>query len=240
VSLSKGVENRMTTQQFQPPSLIGATNATVNTNGMNPFLDRFTAARAAGPIMAYEYKSMKPRKQLKEIVKVLKPEKKTFLKIPYSFKYNIKDRCVICGTQKVWTSNDTRRPPLPLHKVRRGYPMRGTYCEKHGAIHMQYEMLEQQILAEEHGLSFSAYMPSARSLNPVNLVKSGPLTTLKQEDINSLSSLGWNISPPRNETASPEEQLYALMIEQSAMSERVKSLLTSGVEVPVEPMESEA
>ena len=83
-------------------------------------------------------------------------------------------------------------------------------------------------------------MPSARSLNPVNLVKSGPLTTLKQEDINSLSSLGWNISPPRNETASPEEQLYALMIEQSAMSERVKSLLTSGVEVPVEPMESEA
>ena len=42
-------------QQFNPPSLIGATNATVNA-GTNPFMDRLTAARAAGPIMAYEYK----------------------------------------------------------------------------------------------------------------------------------------------------------------------------------------
>ena len=221
----------MTMQQFNPPSLIGATNATVNTNGVNPFMDRLTAARAAGPIMAYEFKSLKPKKQLKEIVKVLKPEKKTFLKVPYSFKYNYKDRCVICGTQKFWTADDARRPPLPLHKVRKGYPMRGTYCEKHAAIHMQYEMLEQQILAEEHGLSFSAYIPSAKSLNPVNLVKSGPITQLKQEDINSLSSLGWKIIPPANEASSKEEQLYAMMIENAAMSERIKSLLTEGVKV---------
>ena len=221
----------MTMQQFNPPSLIGATNATVNTNGVNTFMDRLTAARAAGPIMAYEFKSLKPKKQLKEIVKVLKPEKKTFLKVPYSFKYNYKDRCVICGTQKFWTADDARRPPLPLHKVRKGYPMRGTYCEKHAAIHMQYEMLEQQILAEEHGLSFSAYIPSAKSLNPVNLVKSGPITQLKQEDINSLSSLGWKIIPPANEASSKEEQLYAMMIENAAMSERIKSLLTEGVKV---------
>ena len=217
-------------QQFNPPSLIGATNATVNA-GTNPFMDRLTAARAAGPIMAYEYKSLKPKKQLKEIIKVLKPEKKTFLKIPYGFKYNFKDRCVICGTQKFWTADDNRRPPLPLHKVRKGYPMRGTYCEKHGAIHMQYEMLEQQILAEEHGLSFSAYIPSAKSLNPVNLVKSGPITQLKQEDINSLASLGWKITPPANEASSREAQLYALMIENAAMSERIKTLLTEGVKV---------
>ena len=216
--------------QFNPPSLIGATNATVNA-GPNPFMDRLTAARAAGPIMPYEYKSMKPKKQLKEIVKVLRPEKKTFLKIPYSFKYNIKDRCVICGTQKVWTANDSRRPPLPLHKVRKGYPMRGTYCEKHAGIHMQYEMLEQQILAEEHGLSFSAYMPSAKSLNPVNLVKSGPITQLKQEDINSLTSLGWTIEPPVSENSSKEEQLYALMIQNTAMSAKIKSLLTEGVKI---------
>ena len=221
----------MTMQQFNPPSLIGATNATVNTNSVNPFMDRLTTARAAGPIMAYEFKSLKPKKQLKEIVKVLKPEKKTFLKIPYSFKYNYKDRCVICGTQKFWTADDARRPPLPLHKVRKGYPMRGTYCEKHAAIHMQYEMLEQQILAQEHGLSFSAYIPSAKSLNPVNLVKSGPITQLKQEDINSLSSLGWKIIPPANEASSKEEQLYAMMIENAAMSERIKSLLTEGVKV---------
>jgi len=216
--------------QFNPPSLIGATNATVNA-GPNPFMDRLTAARAAGPIMPYEYKSMKPKKQLKEIVKVLRPEKKTFLKIPYSFKYNIKDRCVICGTQKVWTANDSRRPPLPLHKVRKGYPMRGTYCEKHAGIHMQYEMLEQQILAEEHGLSFSAYMPSAKSLNPVNLVKSGPITQLKQEDINSLTSLGWTIEPPVTENSSKEEQLYSLMIQNTAMSAKIKSLLTEGVKI---------
>ena len=216
--------------QFNPPSLIGATNATVNA-GPNPFMDRLTAARAAGPIMAYEYKALKPKKQLKEIVKVLKPEKKTFLKIPYSFKYNYKDRCVICGTQKFWTADDTRRPPLPLHKVRKGYPMRGTYCEKHAAIHMQYEMLEQQILAEEHGLSFSAYIPSARSLNPVNLVKSGPITQLKQEDINSLTSLGWTVEPPISENSSKEEQLYALMIQNTAMSAKIKSLLTEGVKI---------
>ena len=65
---------------FQPPSLIGATNATVNT-GTNPFLDRLTAARAAGPVMAYDFKSLKPKKQLKEIIKVLKPERKRFLKM---------------------------------------------------------------------------------------------------------------------------------------------------------------
>jgi hypothetical protein len=216
--------------QYNPPSLIGATNATVNA-GTNPFMDRLTAARAAGPIMPYEYKSLKPKKQLKEIVKVLKPEKKTFLKLPYSFKYNFKDRCVICGTQKFWTADDNRRPPLPLHKVRKGYPMRGTYCEKHAAIHMQYEMLEQQILAEEHGLSFSAYIPSAKSLNPVNLVKSGPITQLKQEDINSLTSLGWSIQPPVNTNSSKEERLYALMIENAAMSARIKSLLTEGVKI---------
>ena len=96
---------------------------------------------------------------------------------------------------------------------------------------MQYEMLEQQILAEEHGLSFSAYIPSAKSLNPVNLVRSGPITQLKQEDINSLSSLGWKIIPPANEASSKEEQLYAMMIENAAMSERIKSLLTEGVKV---------
>ncbi len=216
--------------QYNPPSLIGATNATVNA-GTNPFMERLTAARAAGPIMAYEYKSLKPKKQLKEIIKVLKPEKKTFLKIPYSFKYNFKDRCVICGTQKFWTADDNRRPPLPLHKVRKGYPMRGTYCEKHAAIHMQYEMLEQQILAEEHGLSFSAYIPSAKSLNPVNLVRSGPITQLKQEDINSLTSLGWSIQPPVNANSSKEERLYGLMIENAAMSARIKSLLTEGVKI---------
>ena len=148
------------TMNFSPPNLIGAQSAHV---GANPFLDRFSSARAAGTVIQYEYKNLKPKKQLKEIIKILMPEKKKFLKIPYRFKYNLKDRCVVCGSQKIWESGDSMRPPLPLHKVRKGYPMRGTYCNKHAAIHRQYEMLEQQILAEEHGLSFSAYIPSKTS-----------------------------------------------------------------------------
>jgi hypothetical protein len=213
---------------YSPPNLIGAQSAHV---GANPYLDRFSSARAAGTVIMYEYKNIKPKKKLKEIIKVLMPEKKTFLKFPYKFKYNIKDRCVVCGSQKVWESGDTMRPPLPLHKVRKGYPMRGTYCNKHASIHKQYEMLEQQILAEEHGLSFSAYIPSAKSLNPVNLVTSSPMTTLKQADMQSLSAMGWTIKPPNNAIENKEEELFRLIIETNNINERVKTLLTEGVNV---------
>ena len=213
--------------QFQPPSLIGATNTSVPHTA---FMDRLDAARAAGSLMQYEYKNLKPKKQLKEIINVMWPERKTFLKIPYKFKYNIKDRCVVCGTHKVWDASDNLRPPLPLHKVRKGYPMRGTYCDKHAGLHRQYEMLEQQILAEEHGLSFSAYIPKAPSLNPLS---SGPLTTLKQTDIVSLASVGWVVKPPTMESETGEAELFRLLIESDAISERVKVLLTEGVKIPV-------
>tara|TARA_A100001391_G_scaffold203062_1_gene194375 strand:- start:1748 stop:2419 length:672 start_codon:yes stop_codon:yes gene_type:complete len=217
--------------QFTPPSLIGA-NSTNVTN--KAFMDKEDAARAAGPVMQYEYKNHKPKKQLKEIMKVLKPENKTFMKIPYRFKYNIKDRCVVCGTHKVWEAGDNLRPPLPLHKVRKGYPMRGTYCEKHAAIHRQYEMLEQQILAEEHGLSFSAYIPKAPSMpTTLNPLASGPLTSLKATDIASLSSLGWTIKPPASNEESKEEELFRLTVESDAVNSRVKTLLTEGTKVPV-------
>ena len=217
--------------QFTPPSLIGA-NSTNVTN--KAFMDKEDAARAAGPVMQYEYKNHKPKKQLKEIMKVLKPETKTFLKVPYKFKYNIKDRCVVCGTHKVWEAGDNLRPPPPLHKVRKGYPMRGTYCEKHAAIHRQYEMLEQQILAEEHGLSFSAYIPKAPSMpTTLNPLASGPLTSLKATDIASLSSLGWTIKPPASNEESKEEELFRLTVESDAVNSRVKTLLTEGTKVPV-------
>jgi len=215
------------TMNYNPPNLIGATT----TNVSNPFLDRFTQARAAGAVMLYEYKSIKPKKQLKEIIKVLLPENKTFLKLPYKFKYNMKDRCVVCGTQKVWESADSMRPPLPLHKVRKGYPMRGTYCDKHASIHRQYEMLEQQILAKEHGLSYSAYIPKMSTLNPLS---SGPLTSLKQVDIQSLSALGWTVKPPQVGTENKEEELFRLLIESNANNERVKTLLTEGVKIQVQ------
>ena len=48
--------------------------------------------------------------------------------------------------------------------------MKGTYCPKHAAIHMQMEMLEQQILANEHGLEFKGFKPKMP-----NIIK-GPLT----------------------------------------------------------------
>ena len=210
--------------QYQIPSLIGASTTTAP----NAFMDRFEAARSAGSITTYEYKNIKPKKQLKEIIKVLMPEKKTFLKIPYKFKYNIKDRCVICGTHKVWEASDNLRPPLPLHKVRKGYPMRGTYCDKHSQIHRQYEMLEQQILAEENGLSFSAYVPSVKSLNPL---ATGPLLTLKQGDIQSLSGAGWTIKPPQMEVETQEEELFRLIIESNAINERVQTLLVAGTQL---------
>ena len=210
---------------FQPPSLIGASNAYVEAN---PFLPPKEMARAAGSIIKYEFRSLKPKKQLKEIIAVLKPEKKRFLKFPFGFKYNLKDRCVVCGTQKNWEAGDTMRPPLPLHKVRKGYPMRGTYCEKHAQLHRQYEMLEQQMLAEEHGLSFSAYVPSVKSLNPL---ASGPLVSLKQGDIQSLSSAGWTIKPPQMEVETQEEELFRLIIESNAINERVQSLLVTGTQL---------
>tara|TARA_R100000781_G_scaffold76230_3_gene47395 strand:- start:1629 stop:2282 length:654 start_codon:yes stop_codon:yes gene_type:complete len=211
--------------QYNPPSLIGASNAYVEPNA---FLPQKQMARAAGSVMKYEFKSLKPKKQLKEIIKVLMPEKKKFLKIPYKFAFNIKDRCVVCGTQKIWEGNDPMRPPIPLHKVRKGYPMRGNYCEKHSHLHRQYEMLEQQMLAEEHGLSFSAYIPTARSLNPL---ASGPLTSLKEEDISSLSSLGWSIKPPSGLSESKEEELFRIIIEANSINDRVKTLLREGTKL---------
>ena len=214
------------TMNYQPPNLIGATTTNVASNA---FMDRYAQARAAGTIMLYEYKNIKPKKQLKEIIKVMLPEKKTFLKIPYSFKYNIKDRCVVCGTQKIWEASDQMRPPLPLHKVRKGYPMRGTYCMKHAQMHRQYEMLEQQMLAEEHGLSYSAYIPKMPNLNPLS---SGPLTSLKQGDITSLAGLGWTVKPPTMSGESKEDELFRLLIENESNSNRVKVLLTEGVKVP--------
>tara|TARA_R110000751_G_scaffold54663_2_gene117527 strand:+ start:809 stop:1474 length:666 start_codon:yes stop_codon:yes gene_type:complete len=210
---------------YQPPTLIGATNNITS----NSFMDRKSAARAAGSIMMYEYKNIKPKKQLKEIINILKPEKKTFLKIPFRFKYNMKDRCVVCGTQKIWEASDTMRPPLPLHKVRKGYPMRGTYCDKHASMHRQYEMLEQQILAEEHGLSYSAYIPKMPNLNPLSI---GPLTSLKQMDIQSLSSLGWTVKPPNSGQETREEEFFRLLLDINSSNERMKVLLTEGVKVP--------
>ena len=210
--------------QYQPPSLIGASTATA----ANPFLPPLKFARAAGGIMQYEYKSSKPKKQLKEMIRVLWPERKKFLKIPYSYKFNAKERCVICGTHKKWEASDPMRPTIPLHKVKKGYPMRGTYCDKHSGLHRQYEMLEQQLIADEHGLEFQSYIPKPKV---PKMLQSAPLSSLRQVDIESLAAVGWVVKPPQMASETAEDELFRLTIESLSINKRVGELLTKGAAV---------
>ena len=92
-------------------------------------------------------------------------------------------------------------------------------------------MLEQQVLADEHGLSFSAYIPKAPTMQTLTPLSSGPLTSLKESDIMSLSSVGWTIKPPTAEQEAVEEELFRLLIEQNTINQRVKTLLTEGAKV---------
>ncbi len=218
--------------QYNPPSLIGATNATAT----NPFLPPIKFARAAGGVMNYDYKSNKPKKQVKEMISILWPEKKRFLKIPYGFKFNTRDRCVVCGTHKRWDASDPMRPTIPLHKVRKGYPMRGTYCDKHAALHRQYEMLEQQIIADEHGLEFSSYIPKPKV---PKMLQSAPLTSLRQSDIEALSEVGWTIRPPQMQSETLEDEMFRLTIETQAINRRILKLITDGAEVIPQKIEEE-
>tara|TARA_B100001250_G_scaffold165816_1_gene142713 strand:- start:2302 stop:2988 length:687 start_codon:yes stop_codon:yes gene_type:complete len=220
------------TLNYQPPSLIGATNAHV----ANAFLPPIKYARAAGAIMQYEYKSEKPKKQVKEMVKILWPERKSFMKVSYGYKFNTKDRCVVCGTHKMWEASDPMRPTIPLHKVRKGYPMRGTYCEKHAALHKQYEMLEQQIIAEEHGLEFQSYIPMPKV---PKLLQSAPLTSLRQSDIEALSANGWTVRPPQMTIETAEDELFRLTIESLAINKRVADLMTKGTKVVINETQEE-
>ena len=220
------------TLNYQPPSLIGATNAHV----ANAFLPPIKYARAAGAIMQYEYKSEKPKKQVKEMVKILWPERKSFMKVSYGYKFNTKDRCVVCGTHKMWEASDPMRPTIPLHKVRKGYPMRGTYCEKHAALHKQYEMLEQQIIAEDHGLEFQSYIPMPKV---PKLLQSAPLTSLRQSDIEALSANGWTVRPPQMTIETAEDELFRLTIESLAINKRVADLMTKGTKVVINETQEE-
>ena len=67
-----------------------------------------------------------------------------------------------------------------------------------------------------------------KSLNPL---ATGPLTSLKQGDIQSLAGLGWTIKPPRMEVETNEEELFRLLIESNAINERVQTLLVAGTQI---------
>ena len=185
------------------PNIIGNNNSMINPMKVK------NSARASGPIINFEYKSLDSRKQMKEIKKVLFPEKKKFI-FKYGYRFNIRDRCVVCGVHHVWEAGDNLRPPIPLTGVTKGRPLRGTYCPRHASMHKQLEMIEQQVIAEKHGLEFKKYIPKPKVPQIMNR---GPMVTLSQGDIISLTSKGWDITPPKAETVSAEEKLVELLIE---------------------------
>ena len=189
-------------------------------------------ARMSGPVIEYQFVSIKPKKQLKELSMVLKAEPKKLLGVKYGKKFNLKDRCVVCGMHHIWEAGDYLRPPIPLDNVTKGRPLKGTYCPRHASMYMQLEMLQQQILADKHGLDFTAFKPRMPKI-----LKSGPIKTLTKEDIASLTSAGYLIKPPTlgdNRSATNEaieivgeiniltDRLNFLMIKEDVRVEAVK------------------
>ncbi len=206
---------------YQQPNLI---NTQQQRNAFLPKLEQF---RAAGPIEEYKFDSIKPKKKLKEISKILLPEKKKFI-VNYGFKFNYKDRCVVCGSFQTWEPSDYLRPPIPLDRVEKGRPMRGTYCQRHAAIHKQMEMLQQQILAEEHGLDFKAFIPKPKI---PQIMRRTPLTNLSPDDVASLTGAGWVIqSPTLNDEESRKEETQRLMLDIENNFKRINFLLGDGEE----------
>ena len=197
------------------PNIIGQNNSMINPSKVS------NNARNAGPIINYEFKSLNTKKQMKELIKVLYPEKKKFI-LKFGFKFNIRDRCVVCGVHHIWEAGDTLRPPIPLAHVTKGRPMRGTYCPKHSSMHKQMEMLEQQMIAEKHGLEFKRYIPKAKV---PNIISRGPITALTQKDIISLTSKGWEITPPQAETVSAEEKLIILLMDLKGKMGQIDELI---------------
>ena len=185
------------------PNIIGNNNTMINP------LKASQNARIAGPIINYEFKTFTLKKQMKELLGVLKPERKRFI-LKYGYKFNIRDRCVVCGVHHIWEAGDNLRPPIPLAAVTKGRPLRGTYCPRHASIHKQLEMVEQQVVAEKHGLEFKKYIPKPKVPQIMNR---GPMVTLSQGDIISLTSKGWEITPPKADTTTAEEKLITLLIE---------------------------
>ena len=203
---------------YQQPNLINSPQA------KNIFLPKLQQFRAAGSIAEYSFTALKPKKQLKEIKKVLLPEKKKFI-VKYGYKFNLKDRCVVCGMHHIWEAGDYLRPPIPLDNVTKGRPLRGTYCPKHASLHKQMEMLQQQILADEHGLDFKAFIPRPKV---PQMLKSGPLQTLSREDVLSLTSTGWIITPPVvKDNESEMAEVIRLIAEIETNTKRLQSMVTN-------------
>ena len=193
--------------------------------GQNPmptaYMTPLKAARASGIVTEYKFITIKPKKQLNELVRVLKPEPKKLLFLKYGKKFNLKDRCVVCGFHHIWEQGDYMRPPIPLDGVVKGRPLAGTYCPKHAAMFMQLEMLQQQILADKHGLDFKAFKPRMPKI-----LKGGPITHLSKEDIVSLTASGYLIKPPTlGDNRSATNEAIEIVGEINILTDRLNYLM---------------
>ncbi len=113
------------------------------------------------------------------------------------------------------------RPPMPLDGVVKGRPLMGTYCPKHASMYMQLEMLQQQILADKHGLEFSSFKPRMPKI-----LKSGPITTLTKNDVMALTSAGWFITPPAlGDSKTATDEVIRLITEINIMTDRLNHLM---------------
>ena len=83
-------------------------------------------------------------------------------------------------------------------------------------------MLEQQIIAEKHGLDFKKYVPRPKV---PQIISRGPMVALSAKDIISLTSKGWEIIPPKAETATAEEKLVLLLTELKGKMGQIDELI---------------
>ena len=201
----------------------------------NPLLTPIQQARTSGNIIEYKPTAIKPSKKRKEFIKVLTAEPKKFLFIKNGKKFNMKDRCVVCGMHHVWEQGDYMRPPIPLDGVVKGRPLMGTYCPKHASIFTQLEILDQQILAEKHGLEYKGFKPRIPKM-----LKSGPMTSLSKTDIASLTAAGYLIKPPvMRDNRSATNEAIEIVGEINILTDRLNYLMIQeGVKV-TKPIEKE-
>ncbi len=124
--------------------------------------------------------------------------------------------CIIYGRQ-----GDYLRPPIPLDKVTKGRPLMGTYCPKHAAMYMQMEMLQQQILADKHGLDFKAFKPKMPKI-----LRGGPINNLTKDDIISLTGNGYLIKPPTlGDNRSATNEAIEIVGEINILTDRLNYLM---------------
>ena len=149
------------------------------------------------------------------------PEKRKFLFLKFGYKYNIRNRCLVCGSFHEWDASDPLRAGIILSEVTKGRPLQGTYCPRHANMYKQFEMLQDEVLADKHGLEFKRYIPKPR----IPLMSQGPMTNLNQAQVSSLIAAGWLIQPPQGTKEIPKEQYVRLMSEIQGKLKQIENLV---------------